>query len=393
MNTRTLQVAYVSTYVPKKCGLATYTHHLREAVMEARQAVVPDPVVAMCNPDEVSGYGESWHLPLLKNEQDDYLRIADTLNKSSVDVVSLQHEFGIFGGDAGGHVLGLLDRLEKPVVTTFHTVFEKPEEPYASVQAKIAARSDHIHVMNRKAIGYLHEHFGVPLAKINFIPHGAPVPVRQERRQTRHELGWDNRRVIFQFGLLSRSKGIESLLRALSTAAAAVPDLLYIIAGQTHPEVRKHEGEAYREELSAMIKSLGLEHHVRMIDRYIPEEELVSLISACDLYVTPYPGMQQITSGTLAYAAGLGRPILSTPYSYAKDLLQGNEDLLLPFGDAERWSARIIELFSFPELLSRSERRIAEIGRSMQWPQVGAQYLGLLGQAASGKSWSIADVV
>ncbi|MBB6637886.1 glycosyltransferase family 4 protein [Cohnella thailandensis] len=393
MNSPSLQVAYVSTYVPKKCGLATYTHHLRQAVMEAREANAPDPVIAMCNPDEVASYGENWHIPLLKSEKDDYRKIAETLNRSPVDVVSLQHEFGIFGGEAGSHVLELLQHLTKPVVTTFHTVFEKPAEPYASVQAAIAARSDHVHVMNRKAIGYLHEHFSIPPSKISFIPHGAPVPVKRERQQTRKQYGWENRKVVFQFGLLSRGKGIESLLRALATAVRAVPDLLYIIAGQTHPEVRKHEGEAYREELTELIKTLGLENHVRMINRYVPEEELVSLISACDLYVTPYPGMQQITSGTLAYAAGLGRPILSTPYSYAKDLMQGNEDYLLPFGDTELWSAKIIELFSFPELLARSERKIAEIGKSMQWPQVGAQYLGLLERVTSGKGWSIADVV
>lgn len=395
MNQSSFQIAYVGTYVPKKCGLATYTHHLREAVSLAKSDSAPDPVVAVCNPDEVDAYPELWQFPLLKHEKEDYRRVADILNRSPVDVVSLQHEFGIFGGDAGHHVLELLERLSKPVVTTFHTVFESPAEPYASVQAAIAKRSDRIHVMNRKAIGYLVDHFHIPAEKIAFIPHGAPVPNRRERNMTRKQYGWDNRKVLFQFGLLSRSKGVESLLRALAKAVRAVPDLLYIIAGQTHPEVRKHEGEAYREELTALIAGLGLEHHVRMIDRYVPEDELVSLISACDLYVTPYPGMQQITSGTLAYAAGLGRPILSTPYSYAKDLVQGYDGLLLPYGDADAWSARLIELFSYPELLASCERWMGEIGRSMQWPQVGAQYLGLLERAAANNKdgWSMADVV
>ncbi|WP_027094480.1 glycosyltransferase family 4 protein [Cohnella thermotolerans] len=393
MNSSPFQIAYVSTYVPKKCGLATFTHHLREAVSSSRGTAVADPVVAMCNPDELNQYRESWHYPILKQEIEDYREMADILNRSSVSVVSLQHEFGIFGGEAGSHVLELLDRLKKPVVTTFHTVFETPPEPYASVQAAIAERSDRIHVMNRKAVGYLHDHFRIPLEKIAFIPHGAPVPNRRERTLTRKQYGWEHRKVLFQFGLLSRSKGIESLLRALAKAVNAVPDLLYIIAGQTHPEVKKHEGEAYREELKALIAELGLQHHVRMINRYVPEDELVSLISACDLYVTPYPGMQQITSGTLAYAAGLGRPILSTPYSYAKDLVQGRDELLLPYGDTEVWSSKIIELFTFPELLLNCERWMAEIGRSMQWPQVGAQYLGLLERVAANKEWSMADVV
>lgn len=393
MNTASLSIAYISTYVPKKCGLATFTHHLRGAVSRSKGGDSTDIVVAMCNPDELDAYREPWQLPLLKQEAGDYRAIADELNRSKVQVVSLQHEFGIFGGEAGSHLLEFLDRLKKPVVTTFHTVFETPPEPYASVQAAIAERSECIHVMNRKAIGYLHQHFRISPEKIAFIPHGAPVPNRRERHQARRQQGWDNRKVLFQFGLLSRSKGIESLLRALAKAVNAVPDLLYIIAGQTHPEVKKHEGEAYREELLALIEELGLEHHVKMINRYVPEDELVSLISSCDLYVTPYPGLQQITSGTLAYAAGLGRPILSTPYSYAKDLVQGRDELLLPYGDTDAWSAKIIELFTFPELRADYERWMAEIGSSMQWPQVGAQYLGLLERVAANEERSMADVV
>jgi len=393
LNSTPFQIAYVSTYVPKRCGLATYTHHLREAVAASKGSSAPDPVIAMCNADEADAYNEPWLYPLLKQEKDDYRRLADALNRSSVDVVSVQHEFGIFGGQAGDYLLEFLDRLKKPVATTFHTVFENPAEPYASVQAAIAERSDRIHVMNRKAVGYLHDHFRIPLEKISFIPHGAPVPNRRERTLTRQQYGWENRKVLFQFGLLGRSKGVESLLRALSKAVNAVPDLLYIIAGQTHPEVKKHEGEAYREELIALIAELGLQHHVRMINRYVPEDELVSLISACDLYVTPYPGMQQITSGTLAYAAGLGRPILSTPYSYAKDLVQGYDELLLPYGDTDAWSSKIIELFTYPELRAECEKWMSEIGRSMQWPQVGAQYLGLLERVVANKDWGMADVV
>ncbi|MBN2980320.1 MULTISPECIES: glycosyltransferase family 4 protein [Cohnella] len=392
MSNQALQIGYVSTYVPKKCGLATYTHHLREAVGAVKNASSPDPVIALCDPEEAGLYDEQFHFPLRRHEPADYVEMADIVNRSPIRILSLQHEFGIFGGEAGAYVLEFLERVKKPVVTTFHTVFEHPSEPYASVQAKIAARSEHIHVMNRRAIGYLHDSFDIPLDKISFIPHGSPVPDRKEQKSTRLKYGWENRKVLFQFGLLSRSKGVESLLRAVAQAVKAVPDLLYIIAGQTHPEVRKREGEAYREELSSLVEQLGLTHHVRMINRYLPEDELTALISACDLYVTPYPGLQQITSGTLAYAAGLGRPILSTPYSYAKDLVQGYEGLLLPYGDTEAWSGKIIELFTYPELLAHCEKWMADIGSSMQWPQVGAQYLGLLERVAAKTSWSMADV-
>jgi glycosyltransferase involved in cell wall biosynthesis len=331
-------------------------------------------------------------LPLIKQDQDDYRKVAEAINQSTVDVISLQHEFGIFGGEAGSYMIDFLRHAKKPVVTTFHTVFEHPVAPYSDVQKEIAHWSDHLLVMNRKGIGYLHDNFGVPLEKITFIPHGTPVPNRSDHLNVRRDAGWDNRKVLFTFGFLGRSKGIELILRALATAVQAVPDLLYVIAGQTHPEVRKHEGEAYREELMALIMELGLEHHVQWINRYLPEDELVSLISACDLYVTPYPGMSQITSGTLAYAAGLGRPILSTPYVYAKDLVQGYNEMLLPFGDVEAWSSKLIELFTYPGMLNDWERVIAEIGRSMHWPQVGAQHLRLFQQVITKQRDKIADV-
>ena len=386
-------IAYVSTYVPKKCGLATYTYHLRNAVEQAKGAQPPDPVVAMCREDERGDYREPWMWPLIKTDPGDYRALADRINRSDVDMVSLQHEFGIFGGEAGGYVLELLDRLDKPVVTTFHTVFEHRIEPYAAVQAEIAKRSRHLLVMNRKALSYLHDCFDIPLDRMTFVPHGAPLPNRSLRAATRRALGWDNRKVLFTFGLLGRSKGIEFALRAIAGAAAAVPDLLYVIAGATHPEVRRAEGEAYREELKALVRELGLSHHVQMIDRYIPEDELAALITAADLYLTPYPGMQQITSGTLAYAAGLGRPILSTPYCYARDLMQGHEEMLLPYGDTAAWSARIIELFSYPGMLERWERIVTDIGRAMHWPQAGAQHLALFQRLAAAGPAGIADVI
>ncbi|MFC4600212.1 glycosyltransferase family 4 protein [Cohnella hongkongensis] len=393
MNARLPQIAYVSTYVPKKCGLATYTHHLREALSHAKGHRSPDPVIAICNADERNDYREPWMLQLVKQELDDYGRIADLINQSSVDIVSLQHEFGIFGGEAGGYLLELLQRLKKPVVTTFHTVFEHPVEPYAPVQREIARSSDHLIVMNRKAVGYLHDNFEIPLDKMTFIPHGTPVPNKADRLKARKQAGWDHRKVLFTFGLLGRGKGIELILRAMATAVQAVPELLYVVAGQTHPEVRKHEGEAYREELHLLIRQLGLQHHVQWIDRYLPEDQLVSLISACDLYVTPYPGVSQITSGTLAYAAGLGRPILSTPYVYARDLVQGREEMLLPFGDADAWSAKLIEVFTYPGMLADWERHISDIGRSMHWPHVGAQHLRLFQRVMAQHRDRIADVV
>ncbi|HZG84246.1 glycosyltransferase family 4 protein [Paenibacillus sp.] len=380
------RIAYIGTYVPQKCGIATYTHHLRQAVRGARGWKGVDPVVAVRPSADRSPLSDPavWTLP--KDDRDAYAKMAERLNRSDVDVVSLQHEFGIFDGEAGDFVLELLERLTKPVVTTFHTVFEKPEEPYRSVQERIALRSDLVLAMNRKAAEYLHEAFGTPKEKLWFVPHGTPEPAPGKRKAVRAEWGWQDRNVMMTFGLLSRGKGLETVIHALPEAARRVPNLLYAIVGQTHPEVRKREGEAYREELRALIASLGVERHVLMIDRYVEEDELVGLLSACDLYATPYPGLQQITSGTLAYAVGLGRPVLSTPYAYAKDILADHPELLLPPGDASRWAEAVISLLSDEGRRKRIARELGRIGESMHWPKVGELHLKLFGMAASRRS-------
>jgi glycosyltransferase involved in cell wall biosynthesis len=385
-------MVYLSTFVPKKCGLATYTFHLREAVQLSKGDGPQDPVIPVCNEEELRDYREPWMWPLVKNKQENYMMMADAVSESAADAVSLQHEFGIFGGEAGCFVLEFLKRVRKPVITTFHTVFEHPPKPYASVQKQIAELSDHLLVMNRKAVVFLQQSFGIPAGKITFIPHGAPAPGQLNRKAARAALGWDDRKVLLTFGLLGRGKGIDFALRVIAETVHEVPDLLYVIAGATHPEVRRQEGEAYREELMAWIRSFRLERHVQMIDRYIPEDELISLISAADLYVSPYPGMQQITSGTLAYAAGLGRPILSTPYCYARDLLQGHEEMLLPYGDVTAWSRKIVQLFSDPGQLETWESIMKKIGNDMHWPHVGAQHLRLFAQAAEKQKTAVPDV-
>jgi glycosyltransferase involved in cell wall biosynthesis len=367
------RVAYVSTYVPKKCGLATYTHHLRQAVHGVKEWREKDPVVVLA---DAAGEGAADPLlwPLLKHSEEEYAKMARRINRSDVDVVSLQHEFGIFGGEAGRYILSFIRNLKKPLVTTFHTVFEHPVEPYASIQKEIAGASSRVIVMSRQAVGMLRRSFGIPEENIRFIPHGTPAPNPENRQMYRERLGWNHRKVLMTFGLLSRGKGLELVIRALPQVRRAIPDVLYVIAGQTHPEVKKREGEAYRQELAGMIRSMGLEDHVLMINRYLDEEELVMRIQACDVYVTPYPGMQQITSGTLAYAVGLGRPVLSTPYAHARDLLRDYPELLTPYGEPEQWADKIIGLLSNEAMLKQWERNMERIGRTMHWPIVAREH-------------------
>ncbi|MFC4769860.1 glycosyltransferase family 4 protein [Effusibacillus consociatus] len=369
-----IRAAYVSTYLPKKCGLATYTHHLRQAVKSAKLWRGLDPVVVVTDPKEAGDSNDPALWPLMRDQQEAYSQMTRKLNDSDVSIVSLQHEFGIFGGDAGSYILDFVRELNKPLITTFHTVFENPREPYRSIQEEIAARSDRIIVMNRKAIAYLRNSFSVPEDKIAFIPHGTPVPNPELRERYRDQLEWTNRKVIMTFGLLSRGKGIELILEILPEVVKDFPEVLYAIVGQTHPEVKKSEGEAYREHLQQLIRQKNLEKNVVMIDRYIEEEDLIKQITACDLYITPYPGMEQITSGTLAYAVGLGRPVLSTPYSYAQDLLGEYGQLLIPFDDWQNWSRQIKMLLSDRSVLKQWERRMERIGKLMHWPLVGKKH-------------------
>ncbi len=369
-----MQVAYVSTYVPKKCGLATYTHHLRQNVKDARWWKGMDPVIVLSDGNDQTDPGNPALWPLPKEQRDAYAKMADKINQSDVSLVSLQHEFGIFGGEAGAYILDFVRQLKKPLITTFHTVFENPAEPYRSIQQAIAERSDRIIVMNRKAVAYLSNAFSIPAEKIAFIPHGTPVPNPQARAEFRNRLRWADRKVMMTFGLLSRGKGIERIIEILPDVVRAVPNVLYAIVGQTHPEVKKREGESYRQQLQKLIREKRLENHVLMIDRYISEEELVAYITACDLYITPYPGMQQITSGTLAYAVGLGRPVLTTPYSYAQDLLGDYKQLLIPFDARSQWVEMMSELLSHDSVLQQWEKRMARIGKSMHWPLVGKKH-------------------
>ncbi len=371
------RIAYVSTYLPKRCGLATYTYHLKQSVKDAKGWYANDPVIALVDTEEQTEMHDRGYWPLLKESREAYVKMAEKINASTVSAVSLQHEFGIFGGEAGEYVLELIRRLKKPLITTFHTVFEHPQQPYYSIQKEIAEHSDRIIVMNRKAIGYLEKSFGIDRGKISFIPHGTPQPDGKDRDLLKERLGWSGKKVMMTFGLLSRGKGIESIIEVLPQVVRNVPDVVYAIVGQTHPEVKKREGEAYREQLLAMIAERGLQDHVIMVDRYLEEADLIQYITACDLYVTPYPGMQQITSGTLAYAVGLGRAVLTTPYSYAQDLLQGYEQLLIPYGQPQLWADKICELLAQPDVLRRWENALAEIGKTMHWSRVGKQHAQL----------------
>ena len=369
-------VVYISTYPPRRCGIATYTAHLAAAV-SATGTLGPGLVVAL----EADGHRHAYPQPVIEvlpsHDLPAYLRVADRINRLGAALVSLQHEYGIFGGEAGEYVLSLLRRLHMPVVATLHTVLARPDPPYRRVMEEIAAQAVELVVISRAARDILQQVYGVNPRRITVIPHGAPQPDPQRRRAVRRQLGLQGKIVLCTFGLLSRGKGIEYVLEALPEVVASFPQVVYLVVGQTHPVVRSKEGESYRHELMAMVERLHLEGHVQFVDRYLSESELIDYLLATDIYITPYPGDQQVSSGTLAYAVGMGKVVVSTPYPYARELLGDGTGVLVPYRDSRAIARALGALAASPEVRRELARRAALRGAGMGWHQVGKAYARL----------------
>lgn len=369
-------VAFLGNYAPRCCGIATFTQDLRAAVQAARPSLHA-PVAMMS--DNLTGYSYPEEVRMVLDEKDrsSYVKAAEVLNRSGASVVSLQHEYGIFGGPSGSWLLDLLRMLRMPVVTTCHTVLKEPNPEQRQVMSEIARLSAQLIVMAEKGRELLQEVYGVPAHKITVIPHGIPNPdvSAEDRTVTREGLGWSQRHVLFTFGLLGPSKGLEHAIRALPEIARQHPDVLYVVAGATHPNLVREQGEQYRESLQALAEELGVAGHLQFINHFVSREELVRLIAAADIYTTPYLNEAQITSGTLAYAFGMGKPVISTPYWHAAELLADDHGVLVPFGDVGALAEAALRLIADePARRCMSELAYAK-GRGMTWEAVGEKYL------------------
>jgi len=309
-----------------------------------------------------------------KGRFSDYERVAEEINRSNADLVCLQHEFGLFGGIAGDYILSFVSRLQKPLVTTLHTIMKEPEESYRRVIEELAAASTKIIVMSRKGREILEEVYGVPWHKIALIPHGIPdIPLQLPDGMKTTFYSGDHPEIL-TFGLLSRNKGIEVVLEALPPVVKKYPGLVYRILGATHPEVRKHDGEEYRCFLEERTRDLGLEKNVLFVDRFMDLQELCSHIAGCDLYITPYLSREQISSGTLSYAVGMGKAVISTPYYYAEDILADGRGILVDFQDSLGMSRAILNLLDNPSERIRIQKRAYAFGRKMIWKEVARRY-------------------
>jgi len=369
-------VAMIGTYVPRKCGIATFTHNLSDA-LEAELANCPVAVVAMDDTDKGYPYPKRVKFQIRQSSLPDYLRAAEYLNVNQVDIAVVQHEYGIFGGRNGCHVLHLVRNLRMPVVTTLHTVLTEPSEQQGSILLELAEHSEQLVVMTNKGREILRNVYGISDDKITCIPHGIPDFAFVDPSFYKDTLGIENRTVLLSFGLLHPGKGFELVIQALPEVLKRHPNLVYIILGATHPHVIKNTGDAYRHGLHQLVNRLGLESHVRFDNKYADQDELCRYIGAADVFITPYLSPSQITSGTLSYAVGAGKAVISTPYWHAKELLDKGRGRLVPFGDVNAMAHAIIDVLDNEPERNAMRKRAYQFGRRMVWKEVARRYVDL----------------
>ena len=366
------RLAILGNHLPRQCGIATFTTHLADA-LETELPDVDTFVLAMNDAGRRHSYPARVRFEIAQGDLGSYRRAADFLNVNHVDVLSVQHEYGIFGGKAGAHVIALLRELRMPIVTTLHTVLSAPNPAQRAVIDELARVSARLVVMSASGADLLMRVHGISADQIDLIPHGIPhVPVDAASKD---RLGVDGKTVILTFGLLSRDKGIEHVIDALPAILAVHPDVVYIVLGATHPHVVEHEGESYRLMLEARGQQLGVAASMVFHNRFVSQDELTEFLSATDIYITPYLQPEQITSGTLAYAVGAGKAVISTPYIYARELLAEGRGVLVPWRDSHAIAREVIDLVSDRDRQQAMCARAAAYGVGMTWPAVGLRYV------------------
>jgi len=357
--------------VPKECGIATFTHDLLNSV---RSENVKCEVIAVNDPYETYNYPEEVVFQIDRDQLKDYYLVADYINQSDADIVCLQHEFGLFGGDAGDYIFTLLSEINKPVITTMHTLIREPELAYRKATEKLIDHSEKLIVMSQTAVDILKGVYDVSEDKIKIIFHGMPDYPFNNSSKYRRKMNLKGSPLILTFGLLSQNKGIESMLKALPEVVKQYPNLVYLVPGATHPMVKKTQGEVYREYLQNMVTELRLENNIVFHNKFVEIEELCNYIMASDIYVSPYLSREQIVSGTLTYALGMGKGIISTLYWYAKEMLADNRGLLVDFNDTNGFTKALLSLIENPKECKEMRRRAYDFGRKMTWKNVGSEY-------------------
>lgn len=377
-----MEITYISTYPPRECGLASFNKNLMNAIKSNFDNENTDELgtVVAINPDSLDEYSYPPEVEFVirQNEPDDYRAAVDMINDSDADICILQHEFGIFGGEAGIYILSFVSQLKKPLVTIFHTVLERPSSQQKTAIQSIAKKSDRVVVMGTYAIEMLRQIYNVPKEKIAYIEHGAPDTEILPDNPLKFDKLFNDHKVLLTFGLISRNKGLETVIRALPEIIKRHKDVVYVVLGTTHPDILKSTGEEYRECLIQMAEELNVAEHVVFINRYVSEQELMNYLSAADIYVSPYLNEAQITSGTLCYAVRAGAAVVSTPYWHAKELLAERRGRLFNFKDEKGLAATINELLDAPAYLHEIKDNAYNYGINLQWTAIGNRYLDII---------------
>ncbi|MGO3184376.1 MAG: glycosyltransferase family 4 protein [Aequorivita sp.] len=377
-----MKIAFVASYPPRECGIGTFTQSLAHAIKDNDDEENEIIIIAMHDNQEKYNFPPEVKLTIHQERQTDYLKAADFINRSGAKVCILEHEFGIYGGQSGVYILPLLHRLHIPLISTLHTILEKPSYTEKAVLKQICKMSDKLVVMSNKAIHFLEEIYNVPTDKIALIEHGVPN-IHFDKEKSRTELKYSDKKLLLTFGFVGRNKGIETVIKALPKIIEKHPDVFYVVLGKTHPNVLRSAGEEYRNYLQLLIKTLKLGDHVLLLNEFVEERELFKYLSASDIYITPYINEAQITSGTLTYAMGSGCVVVSTPYWHAAELLTENKGCLFDFKDEDGLAKVLNKLLDSPELMNTIQQNAAEYGQDIIWPKIGQKYLELAEYLAS----------
>ena len=364
---------FLGSYPPRECGIATFTKDVVAAY--DRAFGVSSQVVAVDEPGgELRRYGAEVIARIAEQDRFTYASAAGFINQYPAELVNVQHEYGLFGGPRGEWLVDLMQAVDKPIVLTLHTVLPEPDDEMLRVTRELCGRASKVVVLSDTGRRLLEDEYGIDPELLRVIHHGVPDVPFQNTDAAKASFGIGQRTVISTFGLISRGKGLEFAIEAMREVVKRHPETLYLILGETHPVVRRNEGESYRESLQAMVREFGLQYNVQLVDRYLDFDELVSYLAATDIYLTPYLNPAQIVSGTLAYAVGCGKAIVSTPYLYAQEVLAHNRGFLCEFRDAPSITRRLNMLLDDVSLRRATERRAYRFGRQMTWPHVAVQY-------------------
>ncbi|QEC66682.1 glycosyltransferase [Panacibacter ginsenosidivorans] len=379
-----MKLTLIGTYTPRKCGIATFTKNLSDAI-EINDAADVN-IIAMDDEGADYEYSERVIYRIRQSYQQDYIDAANYLNESDTDICIIQHEYGIFGGDNGLYILTLLHYIQMPVIVTVHTVLKKPSYLQKIIMQQIARSVHKLVVMSKLAVDFLKNIYEIPADKITIIEHGVPDTEGTSLMVKRELKAFADRKILFTFGLLSKNKGIETVIKALPSVIANHPDVLYVVLGNTHPSVLKHSGEEYRNYLISLAETLDVSNHVLFINRFVTDEELFTYLKNIEIYITPYLNEDQITSGTLSYAVGAGAACLSTPYWHAKELLDGGRGKLFPFKNAAVLSTMLNDLLDDNCKLKAIQKTALLYAEYIKWPRIGSRYLELSADAIKKKN-------